>query len=300
MTRLVGGLFSSATLPTAQAYVADVTSRTERTNGMALIGAAFGLGIIVGPGISALLAPFGMLLPVYLSSALALVNAAFIQLRLPEPERVRSGLGLRLLPVASKVWALLGIGFATTLASVAMEQTLGFYFQDRLKLSAEGTQRSVGLALVVYGTAAVLVQGVLVRRLKWSPSALLRTGVPIAATGLVLLAFAHAQLLLIGALAVQGVGQALAVPGVTAALSLNVGSEEQGAVAGLNSSAQALGRMLGPIVGTALYQLHPEYPYVFSACLLLVVMGALILQRKAPWSTGSASPPLETSDRLSS
>jgi MFS family permease len=73
-------------------------------------------------------------------------------------------------------------------------------------------------------------------------------------------------------LALQGAGAALAGPGVTAALSLAVGEGEQGLVAGLNSSAQALGRMLGPILGTGLYRLAPEAPYLLGAILLALTL----------------------------
>jgi MFS family permease len=279
-TRLVGGLYSSATLPTAQAYVADVTGRADRTAGMALIGAAFGLAIVFGPAIGALLAPFGLLLPVYLSAGTAFVNALFVWLKLPEPVRhQRLQTPPALLPMVSRVWVLLMVGFATTVASVSMEQTVAFYFQDRLSLSPTGAARAVGFALVVYGVVAVLVQGVFVRRVKWSPLALLRIGVPIAASGLVVFVFARGQAVLISALAIQGLGQAFTAPGVTAALSLAVDDGEQGAVAGLNSSAQGLGRMLGPLLGTGLYELRPEYPYAFGAALLCVVLAFLLVSR---------------------
>jgi MFS family permease len=287
--RLVGGLYSSATLPTAQAYVADVTERADRTSGMAMIGAAFGLAVVFGPAIGATLAPFGLLVPVYLSSGIAFLNAIFVALRLPEPARqARPSEPQDLWPIAAKVWPLLGLGFATTVASVSMEQTVAFYYQDRLALTPTGAARAVGFSLVVYGVVAVLVQGVFVRRAKWPPSRLLRTGVPIAAAGLVVFVFARALPVLIVAMALQGLGQALAMPGVTAALSLGVADQEQGAVAGLNSSAQALGRTLGPILGTGLYELRPEYPYAFGAGLLVVVLGFLLIspahapQKSAP------------------
>jgi MFS family permease len=64
---------------------------------------------------------------------------------------------------------------------------------------------------------------------------------------------------------------------VTAALSLSVHDQEQGAVAGLNSSAQALGRTVGPLLGTGLYELRPEYPYAFGALLLVVVFAFLLV-----------------------
>ena len=278
--RLLGGLYSSATLPTAQAYVADVTGRDDRTAGMTLIGASFGLALIFGPVISGQLARFGLLLPVYVSAGVALLNAAFVWLKLPEPrshiETIRPP---DLLPVASKVWTVLGVGFATTLASVCMEQTLAFYFQDRLGLSHRGAAQTFSWSLGVYGVVAVLVQGFFVRRVKWPPLVLLRAGVPIAASGLLALIFAKGTLSLVIAMALQGLGQALALPGVTAALSLSVDDGEQGAVAGLNGAAQSLGRMLGPVIGTGLYELKPEYPYGFGALTLVVVLVFLLVSR---------------------
>jgi MFS family permease len=273
LSRAVGGTFSSATLPTAQAYVADVTGRQDRTAGMAMIGAAFGLGIIFGPAIGAGLSTISLLAPVYFSAGVALVNALFIHLRLEEPPRhMRRAVPPALGPVAVKIWPLLGVGIAVSLASVAMEQTIAFYFQDRLALSPKGTAQAVGIALVFYGVVAVFAQGVLVRRFKWPPLRLLGGGVPCALGGFLGLIFAHHLTTLTAALALQGFGQGLALPGVTAAMSLGVSDDEQGAVAGLNSSAQALGRLLGPMVGTGLYQIRPEYPYAFSALLLTTVL----------------------------
>jgi MFS family permease len=276
--RLLGGAFSSATLPTAQAYVADLTGRTDRTAGMAMVGAAFGLGIVFGPAIGGALSSFGLLAPVYFSAGLACLNAVFVWLRLPEPERresaqQRRGLSL----VAARVWPLLAIGAAVTLSSVAMEQTIAFYYQDRLKLAAEQTARTVGLALVFYGVTAVAVQGFLVRRYRWPPLRLLRGGIPIALIGFCALIFAGDFLSLTIALVIQGFGQSMALPGVTAALSLSVHDHEQGDVAGLNGSSQAFARMLGPLVGTGLYELRPELPYVFSAVLLGVALFAVVV-----------------------
>lgn len=280
LSRAVGGTFSSATLPTAQAYVADTTGRSDRTAGMAIIGAAFGLGIVFGPLIGALLSMISLLAPVYFSAALALLNAGFIALRLKEPERRMNTKPPELRPVAAKVWPLLGVALAVSLASVAMEQTIAFTFQDRLGLSSRATPRTVGAALGVYGVVAVLAQGVIVRRFRWPPLRLLGGGLPCALAGFAGLIFAHRWIGLTGALAMQGFGQGLALPGVTAAVSLGVSEDEQGAVAGLNSSAQALGRLMGPVVGTGLYQIRPEYPYGFSAVLLVVVMVLMLTSRR--------------------
>ena len=279
--RAVGGTFSSATLPTAQAYVADITGRQDRTSGMAVIGAAFGLGIIFGPAIGAGLARLSLLAPIYFSAGLAVLNGLFILWRLQEPER-RAAAAERqdLSPLAAKAWPLLSVSMAVSLASVAMEQTIAFYFQDRLRLSAQRTAQAVGIALVCYGIVAVVAQGLLVRRFRWSPRQLLAGGLPCALTGFAALIFAHEALGLTVALALSGFGQGLTMPGVTAAISLTGRDDEQGAIAGLNSSAQALGRLLGPMIGTALYQVRPEYPYAFSALLLSGVLLVLLTSRR--------------------
>jgi MFS family permease len=273
ISRAVGGTFSSATIPTAQAYVADVTGREDRTSGMAMIGAAFGLGLIFGPAIGAALSTVSLLTPVYFSAGLAVLNAVFIATRLKEPERRASQTAsTRGAPLLARVWPVLGIGLTLSLASVAMEQTIAFYFQDRLQLSATRTAQTVGVALVFYGVVAVVAQGVLVRRFRWTPMQLLAGGLPCALAGFVGLIFSHEFVTLAASLALQGLGHGLAFPGVTAAVSLGVGEDEQGAAAGLNSSSQALGRLLGPVVGTGLYELHPEYPYVLSVVLLSLVV----------------------------
>ncbi len=152
-----------------------------------------------------------------------------------------------------------------------MEQTVSFYFQDRLELDAMGTTRVVGLSLFVYGVVAVLVQGGFVRRVRLSPLHLVRIGVPIAVVGLAGLTVSHSLGWLIVFMALQGLGQGLTLPGVTAAISLRAGDDEQGAAAGLTSSSQALARVIGPVLGTGLYQLRPELPYAVGAGLMLIV-----------------------------
>jgi MFS family permease len=278
-SRVLGGSFSSATFPSAQAYVADITGRADRTAGMAVMGAAFGLGVVLGPGLGAALGSINLLLPVFFSAGVGLLNALFVWLRLPEPER-RVPLSADYVPrvwtMAGKVWVLLAIALAANVAAVAMEQTVAFYFQDRLGLTAKETARTVGMALVVYGLVAVFSQGFVVRRFRLPAFVLLRGGLPIALAGLLMLVFAQGFGFLTAALAIQGLGHGLTLPGVTAGLSLAVSDDEQGTVAGLGSSVQAFGRMVGPLVGTGLYQIRPELPYVFGSAVLLLAIVFLL------------------------
>jgi MFS family permease len=278
--RVLGGGFSSATLPTAQAYMADMTGRRDRTAGMAMIGAAFGLGVIFGPLIGAAFSLISLLSAVYFSAGLAFLNFAFVWFFLPESQRGSGEEAPKSTAhVARLVWPLLAVGFTLSLASVAMEQTISFYYQDRLQLSNQATPRTVGMALGVYGLVAVFTQGFLVRRYKWSPLRLMALGMPVALLGYLLLVFADRFGLLTLALAAQAFGQSLAVPGVTAGMSLGVSEDDQGVVAGLNSSALGFGRMLGPLAGTGLYEVRAEYPYVLSSVLIVIVMLSVMANR---------------------
>jgi MFS family permease len=279
--RVLGGALSSATLPTAQALAADLSDQKSRTAAMGLIGAAFGLAVIFGPGIGAAIAHFfGLLAPVWLSVGLALANAVLVALRLREPARTtRSAHGPALWPVAKKVPALLAVSFVATLSSVAMEQTIAFAFQDRLGLTADQTPARVGIGLVAYGIVAVFAQGFLVRRYAIAPRTLVLVGLPIAMSGMALLVFVTSFPLLVVALTVQGLGQGLVLPGVTSALSLGASDTEQGAIAGLNASAQGLARLLGPLVGAHLYQLSGALPYELAAALLLSALVFVALSK---------------------
>lgn len=275
-SRLIGGAFSSAMLPTAQAYAADLTTRENRASGMAVIGAAFGLAIIFGPVIGGVVAHFfGLTAPIWLSTILGLVNAALVVLRLPERARAPDAVArapVILREVARRAWPLLAVAAVSTGASVLMEQTVAFLVEDRLHLAHEDTPIWMGGALFVYGVVAVAVQGGLVRRVKIAPQTLVLIGMPITIAGLVALALAHGYPVIVLGMALQGLGQGLVLPGVTTAMSLAVEDGEQGAAFGLNNSAQGTGRLVAPLVGTALYELRPEAPYAISAALLGLVL----------------------------
>lgn len=280
--RVIGGAFASAMLPTAQAYAADLTTRADRTSGMAVIGAAFGLAIIFGPAIGGVVAHFfGLTAPIWLATAFGALNALLVWWRLPEPPRREVHAHATGEPargsVLSRAWPLLAVAAVSTGATVLMEQTVAFLVEDRLHLTHEQTPMWMGGGLFVYGVVAVAVQGGLVRRVRLAPTTLVRAGLPITIAGLLTLMVAHEYAWMIVGMALQGLGQGLALPGVTSAMSLAVDDGEQGAIAGLNNSAQGLGRLFGPLVGTSLYELHGELPYATGAGLIALVLSFVVL-----------------------
>ncbi len=284
-SRLVGGVLSSATLPTAQAMMADLTGRENRAAAMGLIGAAFGLGVVFGPAIGAALSRIGLVVPVFFSAGLGLLTALLALSTLKETRQPGSAS-----TQSRPAWSLLrgpmllilAVSALYTLASVGMEQTIGFYVQDTLRLTPAQTATTVGTMLAIFGFLAAAVQGGAIRPLskKLSPSLLIPVGLVIMAAGMLLLPRGMTFWSITGALAVVGVGSAILGPSLSAALSLGAGDNAQGQVAGLNSSALALGRMTGPLIGTGLYQkVSHGAPYLFSGGLLLALLVFSLISR---------------------
>lgn len=276
--RFVGGVLSSATLPTAQAMMADLSSEGDRTAAMGLIGAAFGLGVVFGPALGAGLSHFGMVAPVFFSAALGLVTAVVGRSLLPETRRASKNAAPpsspRELLRSPAVRALCVISALYTLASVSMEQTLAFFVGDQLGLSGEANVRAVGGMLLAFGLVSVAVQGGFMRTIgkKYPPRQLVLFGSLIMGVGMLLVPQWSSFWPMTLSLAVVGLGTAVLGPSLTAALSLQVGPDQQGSVAGLNSSALALGRMTGPLFGTALFQyFSPAAPYLAAGGILLAL-----------------------------
>lgn len=295
LARAVGGAISSATLPTAQAMMADLTDQHSRASGMGLIGAAFGLGIVFGPGLGALLASFGLLAPVFFSAALGLLTALFARLALREtlpqnaPKGAKKARWAWELPRAPGLALLLAVSSLYTLASVGMEQTIGFYVQDTLRVSGAQASRTIGLMLLVFGLLAAAVQGARPLFKRFAPAPLILVGLAVMGVGMLLIPLTATFWTITLALGVVGVGSALLGPSLSAALSLKVGAHEQGRIAGLNASALALGRMLGPVIGTGLYQ-HVSLagPYAFSGAVLLGLLGVTLIGLRGEGRTVAA------------
>ncbi|MCP2015596.1 putative MFS family arabinose efflux permease [Deinococcus sp. HSC-46F16] len=278
-SRVVGGVLSSATLPTAQAMMADLSSEKDRAAAMGLIGAAFGLGVVFGPALGAALSGFGLTAPIFFSAGLGLVTAFAAWRTLPETRRADAAPApageRRALLGRPGILLFLAVSALYTLASVGMEQTIAFYVQDTLRLTPEGTARTVGLMLAVFGLLAAAVQGGAMRPLsrKFAPGPLISLGLLVMGAGMFLLPLGQSFWPITAALAVIGVGSAVLGPSLSAALSLSAGAGQQGAVAGLNSSALALGRMTGPLIGTGMYQgVGHAAPYFLSGGILLALL----------------------------
>jgi len=269
--RVLMASLMSAAPSAASAYIADTTSVEQRLAGMGRLGAARTLGAILGPAMCGVLATFGLLAPLYLAAGITLFSSMLIAVIVREPPstapRVTALPKLRLLD--KRYFPYLLIGTLTFFAFSMTSQTIGFYIQDRFVLDGKGTAQALGMGMMVSAAASFFSQAFLTSRMKLSPQRMMSLALPLllGCYGLLPLAGSLPQLVVV--LGFLGLGLGVVTPGFTAGASLAVGPDEQGAVGGLMAACPAAGFILGPIVGTSLYQLNHILPYL-SACVLML------------------------------
>jgi MFS family permease len=275
-SRSIFALLGSGTGPASQAYVADRTTHAERTAGVAFLNAAMGLGETVGPGFGAMLAVFGLAAPLYFAAAVAVASAALLWRWLPEEAKPHASLTMlvpRLHWLDGRVLPFLAIAAALQAVRATTTITLSLFFQDTLGLDAATTVRDAGIGFVVLAVSGLFSQLVLVQRLRPTARAMLRTGVPLMLAAFAVLVVARGFAVYLAALVALGLGLGLVRPGTSAGASLSVGTDEQGAVAGVMGGLAVVGNVVGPMVATTLYQITPRAPYLLS----VMVMGAALV-----------------------
>ena len=272
LTRVANATVMAAVAPSANAYMADITSVTERIKGMGAIGAAGNIGSILGPAIGGLLASISLLTPLYFSVFLTLAAAILTLYALPElPKPTVIKKPKRLKYSDPRIFPLVIAGVFLFMGFAIVQQTIAFRFQDVLGLDGIQTAKIVGISLMFSAAAALLVQLLVIPRLHVRPFVLLRISMPIMMIAFAMMALSQSQNMYMLAMCILGLGMGLAGPGFMAGASVAVSSEEQGAVAGVAGSCGPLGFTVGPLLGTYLYSIDGALPYwfAFTSYLLL-------------------------------
>lgn len=265
VTRVANAVVMAAVAPSANAYMADITTITDRIKGMGAIGAAGNIGSILGPAIGGLLASISLLTPLYFSVFLTLAAAVLTLYALPElPKTVVITKPQRLKYSDPRIFPLVIAGVFLFMGFAIVQQTIAFRFQDVLGLDGTETAKVVGISLMFSAAAALLVQLLVIPRLHVRPFVLLRISMPIMMIAFAMMALSESQNMYILAMCILGLGMGLAGPGFMAGASVAVSSEEQGAVAGVAGSCGPLGFTVGPLLGTYLYSIDGSLPYWFA------------------------------------
>ena len=283
VSRSMFAVLGSGTGPAAQAWIADRTTPAERAAGVALMSGAMGLGETIGPGLAGVLAVFGLAAPIYVAAGLAVASAVLVWARLPDDPVQRRAANPR--PAAMRasdprVRGFVMIGTALQAVRATTVITLALYLQDTLRLSSSGAARVAGFGFMTLAVAGLVSQIVVVQRLRPRARTMIRTGTPLIVAAFGLLTVPGRLELIFPALALLGLGLGLVRPGISAAVSLSVEPDQQGAAAGLLSGFAVIGNVVGPLVATALYASTPVAPYLLNVAIMLPVLAYAVCSRR--------------------
>ncbi len=273
LSRAIYGALASSIYPVATAYMADVTERSERAQGMAVIGGANSLGSILGPALGGGLAFMGILFPLYVAVGLAFLGCIWAMLFLREPEKHRPPRD----PVPLKftdrrVMPYLIMWGCFFLVFIALQFITAFYIQDHFGISEmDAVVRTASTALLVMAVVITILQGVVFQIVTLSPHLLLRLCAPAFTVGIVVLAVAPSVPIFVSGFAMIGVAFSCASPGISGSASLAVAPHEQGVLAGYIGAASTLGAMGAPLFGTSIYQLAPNAPMLAGIAIFAVL-----------------------------
>jgi DHA1 family tetracycline resistance protein-like MFS transporter len=287
--RMLSGI-TGASISTAQAYIADTTTPEERTKGMGMIGAAFGLGFMLGPALGGLLSTISLEAPAFVAAGLAFANVIFGYFKLPEslpPER-RMVTPMRGMNPVSRLSALLrrssirplliGI-FLLNMAFSGLQSNFAVFSDVRFGFGPLDN----ALIFTLVGLLAVVMQGFLIRRLvlAFGETRLAIAGMTMMAGAFIAVALAPEAWMLFPAVGAIALGDGMATPALTGLISRRVDAHEQGATLGGTQGLISLTRIAAPILaGTTFDLINVSAPYYLGGALIAVavaVVGSALL-----------------------
>jgi DHA1 family multidrug resistance protein-like MFS transporter len=277
IARVLSGLLASAMLPTTMAYIGDSTSDEDRGGGIGQLGAAAGLGVILGPGIGGWLAGDSLTLPFFLAAGLSFAALILIALLLPEslsPEaRKREGkvsvvdVGELWRALFSPIGILLVIAFIVSFGAVNFQAIFGLYALKKFNFDPG----QVGTVLVIVGLTGAIVQGVMTGPVtkRWGEAAVIKVSFLTNALGFLVLLAANSYATVLLTTGVYILSHALLRPSVQALTSKRA-ALGQGAAMGLNNSFMSLGQIAGPLWAGFVFDINVDLPYLSGAVIMLV------------------------------
>jgi len=280
LSRVLDGLLGG-NIALARAYITDVTDEKSRARGLGIIGAAFGLGFIIGPAMGGFLSRFGYNVPAFVASGLSLLNLIAVLLWLPEslsPERQslmrqspRTAFTFKALRTALQrpcSGPLLHIQLLYSLAFTLFQSNFAVFVKTRLGLTAQNTS----FVLTYVGVLSVLVQGFAIGKLtqRFSERALMMAGIVGLAIALTAWAFVPNVGLLLAVLAPLALSGGVLGVMLTSQLTQSVTREEVGGTLGLSASLRTLAQIVAPGLGGLLLDNVSTWSVGVLAGLLMV------------------------------
>jgi DHA1 family tetracycline resistance protein-like MFS transporter len=282
--RIVDGL-SGGNITTARAYIGDIATDENRAKYFGFLGAAFGLGFIIGPGLSGLFAHLSYTAPIWAAAVITLAAMLFAWLWLPETaHRVHADAGspwraLRELGTRASLRTLFAIDFLYWASFAVYQSTFALFGARRFGFDAP----HIGYILAAFGVLGVIVQGALVGPIvkRIGEKRALITGLIIAALSWAGAAVVYSVPLFLLMLVPSAFGLGFCTPSLVSLVSGAAGRHEQGRVQGAAGALESLGRTIGPVWGNGLLQAFGEGSAYGSAAIVMIAT-ALLTTRYTP------------------
>ena len=274
---------SGASIAVAQGAVADIAPPEQRARLMGMLGAAFGLGFVLGPALGGLAALGGPHVPFYIAGTLAAINAVAAYIRLPEtkPAPASEPAPAPAVEAAQSdgprspvLVRFAVVSFLATLAFSGFEATFSLFGRERFDL----TEASTALVFLFVGVVLVAVQGLGIGRMTaaWGSRKMLRAGLAMVGVGLFVLSASNIWPMLFVALFLLAFGQGIATPSTTALVTEAAPPERRGEVLGYQQSVGAFARIIGPITAGLLFDgVNAGTPYVIGGVLFALALVAV-------------------------
>jgi DHA1 family tetracycline resistance protein-like MFS transporter len=291
--RILNSLFTGGIKPAGQAYIADTTHINMRAKGMGLMGAAFGMGSILG-GLCAVIFGSNNIFFGYVAVSITLLISFFLAYQQLPESRPTDAYPVSRTPLPySKIWIFLTITLVGLSVFSLLQHTISLTLADKFALSDDLTIRTSGMSMMVMMVTMIITQALLLRVLSLTPIMLILLGIVCSSAALLFASLVPVLWGFIVSMILFGFGLGLLFPGNLALLSINVDSFSQGRIAGVNGMAQGVGLALGPILGSYLHHSVVSFPYVHayalpylsSAFLLFILIVPLALLRYRSLST---------------
>ena len=275
--RILAGILSSATAPTTMAFIGDSTPEDERGGGMGLLGAAGGIGTIIGPALGGFLAGDSLATPFFLAAGLSVLSLflaiIFLPESLPLEARQTSRKKEKLIDlkswgqaIASPIGSLLALTFISTSGLMIFANVFGLYALEKFEFGPE----DVGVMMMVLGLISAVAQGLLAgpATKRWGDGTVIKGGLLATALGFGLMLMANTYVTILLATAFFALTVALQVPALTSLTSRRA-TVPQGIAMGLSNSFVSLGRIVGPILGGLVLDINLNLPYLSGAIFML-------------------------------
>lgn len=298
IARALSGTFAAATMPTALAYIGDSTSRENRGGGMGVIGAAFGTGMVLGPGIGGWLGANSLSLPFFVTGVLSLLAAILIFFILPESlpqEKRRQAVKVDLASRFTGMWhglkGPLAIFFLLSwMVSFGLSNLEGIMGLFALKRFGFGPSQ-VGVIMMVVGISIALVQMVLTgpATKRWGERMVIKATLLASSITFLVILLAYNFITLLVTTGLFALSNAMLRPSISSLVSKEA-KIDQGLALGLNSSFMSLGRFTGPLLAGFLIDIHITLPYIAGSVIMFLGFLYVMYNFKKPGEVLSQVP----------